>query len=151
MRTNTTHQCGGSPDFDALWAELRLGWPGYFVTRVYPGSVWSGESPDGERREGMAWVGTLGGWCVEVEEDGFERRSTAGFRYGRNRWFEWGESVRDAADKLASVMSTARQSAHTAALGIDHYIEVQENSSIFRAACPECVVEAEDCGQAALA
>lgn len=95
-----TDRWRGSPDLDNLRAELAK-WPaGYRVHDIHTAGVWS-NGPD--PKPGMShWAG-LDGWCVTVEQDGYEPR---------DRWLHWGDSIKDAADKLAEFMRVRRENPH---------------------------------------
>lgn len=91
----------GSADLDALWAELERWGLAYKVTGIQPGAVYSGGP---EPRPGVSYAERMTDhWCVEVEQDGYEPR---------DHWLMWGESIRDAAEKLAEWMRVRRENPH---------------------------------------
>lgn len=113
MSAEAPVQAGGSPDFDALWAELRQ-WPDHYITEVHPGSVWAtfdrnGQRPPEDDKPGAYRDWFPSSWCVVVGKSGFDYGVKEWFSH---KWLAWAPTIREAADKLAEEMRAEREAPH---------------------------------------
>jgi len=122
-------QTGGSADLNVLWEELRH-WPGYYVESIDPSGSSGSRDRNDEYKPDAGWFETFDprSWCVTVEQEGWEPR---------DRWLHWGDSIADAAGKLADEMRRIRESPHLRHIGLI-------SESYFQKGCAECEREAHE-------
>lgn len=123
---------------DAAIARLEATLPaGVVIEEISRGSSSGSRDAEGQYKEGVGSYleNLLTGWCVEATGDGWE--------YERERYFQWGATIREACLRLAWSLRRVARNPHLQHLGLEGPGEVTFEAYFLRS-CPECVREAED-------